>query len=159
MLTVNYLQYDPLDLTTKIISKEILNFKGKPHELLEIWANTFGLGIQGSQSAFKHRLAIRQKIPVLIDPYRQIYFFPTQSPTVRECLWVNASQIKDIKSSGIHSIIRFKDGSCLKTGIGRRSLMKQAQRCLAMEQLIQQAHLIACLPFLTLAPEPNHVKG
>ncbi len=121
-------------------------------EFLEAWANTFGLGISGSQTAFQNRLSIRQKIPILIDPYRQIYFFPTITPRSMQCLWINAAQIKAIKAVGLDSEIRFHDASVLKIGIGRRSLMKQWNRCQTMEYLVLRSRLEEIGPSPLLLP-------
>jgi competence transcription factor ComK len=97
-------------------------------------------------------LAIRQKIPVLIDPYRQIYFFPTITPSSFQCLWINASQIKAIKASGLDCEIRFNDASVLTLSIGRRSLMKQWKRCQTMEHLVLRSRLEEINPNPILLP-------
>lgn len=141
MSTINYLRYDPVLKQTQLMALTISVKVGKPLEILEGWANVYGLGVLGSQSAFRSRLSIRQKIPVLIDPYRQIYFFPTLSPLSAHCLWINASQIKSIKSVGLESKIIFLDNTIVILSVGRRSLMKQWQRCQTMEQLILRHHL------------------
>ena len=141
MTPINYLRYDPLLKQTELVALNCSVKAGKPLEILEAWANVFGLGVLGSQSAFKSRLRIRQKIPVLIDPYRQIYFFPTLSPLCAQCLWINATQIKSIKTTNLESIITFLDKSSVIVSVGRRSLMKQWQRCQTMEQLILRHHL------------------
>lgn len=152
MRHVNYLKYDPLNQITLIIGLENKRLVGKPLTILETWANAYGLGALGSYAAFKKMLSIKQKIPILIDPFHQIYFFPTLSPQLSECCWINASQIKTIKSKEMNSIVMFKDGSSLVLGIGRRSLMKQVQRCQSMQQLIQQTHLDQGLTLLNLQP-------
>ena len=144
MRTVNYLSYDPNTRSTQLFGLNTERHAGKPMELLEEWANTFGLGILGSQTAFQNRLAIRQKIPILIDPYRQIYFFPTITPSSTDCLWINAAHIRSIKSAGLDSEIRFNDSTSLRINIGRRSLMKQWKRCQAMEHLILHSRLEDC---------------
>lgn len=141
MTPVNYLRYDSDTKTTTLVGSRTDYRKGKPLELLEVWANIYGLGISGSHTAFQNRLAIRQKIPILIDPFRQIYFFPTIAPSSSACVWINASQIKGIKSSGLNAAIRFNDATMLIINIGRRSLMKQWKRCQQMEHLILHSHL------------------
>ncbi len=155
MRHVNYLKYDPLNHITLIMGTENRSALGKPLVLLETWANAYGLGSLGSYAAFKRMLSIKQKIPILIDPFHQIYFFPTLSPQLNACCWINASQVKTIKSKEIHSIVNFKDGSSLKLGIGRRSLMKQVQRCQSMQDLIQQTHFNQALDLLSHHP-PIH---
>jgi competence protein ComK len=142
MCMINYLHYDELNKTTLINGSQPSTVKGKPLDFLERWANTLGCGIVGSQSAFKRQLKIQQKIPVLIDPFRQIYFFPTLSPSHCDCVWINASEIMTIKTSGINTIILFKDKTVLNLGIGRRSLKKQWMRCQTMEQLILHSKLL-----------------
>lgn len=141
MNSINYLRYDPVLKQTQLMALTLSVKAGKPLEILEGWANVFGMGVLGSQSAFKRRLRIRQKIPVLIDPYRQIYFFPTLSPLSVQCLWINASQIKSIKSVNLESKIVFLDNTVVTLPVGRRSLMKQWQRCQTMEKLILRHHL------------------
>lgn len=150
MCLINYLHYDSFNKQTLLIGFESTAFKGKPLDLLERWANTLGCGVLGSHCAFKRQLSIKQKIPVLIDPFRQIYFFPTQSPTSVECYWINASQIKSIKSKGLDSEILFKNQGSLVLGIGRRSLKKQWMRCQAMENLIHHSRLNESLYFLEI---------
>lgn len=150
MNAVNYLTYDPLTKTTQAIGKARLIFPNKPLILLENWANAYGLGIQGSHSAFKSRLCIRQKIPVLIDPFSQIYFFPTLSPCANECQWINAAQIKQIKQTPMGAQIWFLDGTKLDTMIGRRSLVRQWERCKMMEHLILRHRLSESPTSLTL---------
>lgn len=144
MIPVDYLKYDPKSKSTLLVTESEAVVSGKPEAILESWANPFGLGLSGSQSAFKSTLAIRQKIPVLIDPFRQIYFFPTQSPQSPQCIWINASRIKAIRQSGLNSSVVFIGGNSLCLPIGRRSLMKQWKRCQAMELHILR-HRQSCL--------------
>ena len=141
MELIDYLRYDLVLKMTEAIGEETKRYSDKPLMVLENWANAYGLGILGSQSAFKSRLAIRQKIPVLIDPFRQVYFFPTVSPDSHECVWINASQIKSIRQAGLGCVIRFLDDRELVLAIGRRSLIKQWERCKMMEHLILRHRL------------------
>ena len=152
MITVNYLRYDTESKCTELIGSSLQRKTGKPIDVLETWANTYGLGITGSQAAFQNRLFIRQKIPVLIDPFRQIYFFPTVTSSSPDCLWINASHIKSIKATALGSEIRFLDTTVMHLGIGRRSLMKQWKRCQQMEHLILRSRLEETGPGPILLP-------
>lgn len=143
MISVDYLKYDVSTKSTILVTESETLIPGKPETILERWANPFGLGLSGSQSAFKSTLAIRQKIPVLIDPFRQIYFFPTQSPQSPQCIWINASRIKAIRQSGLNASVQFVGGNSVCLPIGRRSLMKQWKRCQMMELHILR-HRLSC---------------
>ncbi len=158
MPTIDYLKYDAHLKRTEIIGESILFYKGKPSEVLERWANQYGLGISGSISAFKTRLSIKQKIPVLIDPFHQVYFFPTLSPQALDCHWINVTQVKNIKAFGLSSIIKFKDEQSLTIPIGRRSLIKQIKRCQAMEHLVLQSHLTESLMSSMLALKLDEIN-
>jgi competence transcription factor ComK len=142
MSIINHLRYDERSKTTTIYGLRNSTYKGKPLDFLESWTNTLGGGIMGSQSAFKRKLLIKQKIPVLVDPFRQIYFFPTLSPVNLDCIWVNASEIKSIKTKGLNTEVIFKDESSLILSNGRRSIKKQWMRCQTMEQLILHSKLL-----------------
>jgi competence protein ComK len=142
MCIINHLRYDERSKTTLITGLGLSTYKGKPLDFLERWANTLGCGIMGSQSAFKRQLLIKQKIPVLIDPFKQIYFFPTLSPMNCECIWINASEIKSIKSCGLNTEIIFRDQTSLVITVGRRSIKKQWMRCQTMEHMILHSKLL-----------------
>jgi competence protein ComK len=108
----------------------------KPRIILESWANAYGIGISGSREAFKSTQSARQKLPVLVDPFRQIYFFPTQSPKQSTCLWINAAQIRTVKPDGLGTRITFIDDSELTLLVGPRSIKRQLSRVNTMRQAI-----------------------
>lgn len=128
MRQINYLQYDVQRQQTLLVSSVPEMIQQKPLKVLESWANACGTGIEGSRQAFKHTQAGRQKLPVLVDPYRQVYFFPTQSPKWSSCLWINASQILSVKAEDLGTRITFRDGSALRLPIGQRSIKRQLTR-------------------------------
>lgn len=136
MRHVNYLHYDADSQKTTLESRCPDQIGLKPLMVLESWANAYGTGIEGSRQAFKHGLAVRQKLPVLIDPFRQIYFFPTQSPKSVACVWINASQIKRVNAYGLGTRIAFHDGTELHLPLGLRSIKRQLLRIETMRNAI-----------------------
>ena len=136
MRHVNYLHYDAASQKTTLESTHPDQIGLKPLMVLESWANAYGTGIDGSRQAFKHGLSVRQKLPVLIDPFRQIYFFPTQSPKSMACVWINASQVKHVKPNELGTRIAFIDGTALQLPLGPRAIKRQMQRIEAMRESI-----------------------
>lgn len=136
MRTVNYLTYDEPHQKTQLVGLITDSIGLKPLVVLEAWANAYGTGLQGSRDAFKSAQAGRQKLPVLIDPYRQIYFFPTQSPTSPACVWINAAQIVCVKADALGCRIEFCDRSSLNLPLGLRSIKRQLKRIETMRQTI-----------------------
>lgn len=136
MRHINYLRYDADRHTTTLVSAYPDVIGLKPLVILESWANAYGIGLSGSRDAFRTGQAARQKLPVLVDPFRQIYFFPTQSPKQATCLWINAAQIQSIKPDGLGTRITFIDASELTLPLGPRSIKRQLNRIETMRQTI-----------------------
>jgi competence protein ComK len=136
MRNVNYLAYDVQLQKTQIHGLNADSIGLKPMVVLEAWANAYGTGIQGSRNAFKQARAGRQKLPVLVDPFRQIYFFPTLSPSSMDCVWINAAQILSVKPEGLGCRIAFVDHSILCLSLGPRSIKRQLKRIETMRQRI-----------------------
>ncbi len=136
MRHVNYLDYDPVSHRTRLMSAHPDSIGLKPMHVLEAWANAYGTGLEGSRQAFKSARVGRQKLPVLIDPYRQIYFFPTQSPKHPSCIWINAAQIAEVKNDGLLTKIVFGDGNEVVLPMGPRSIRRQLHRIELMRQAI-----------------------
>lgn len=138
MHTVNYLDYDPTGHQTRLHGQRPQAIGMKPMGVLETWANAYGCGLEGSRQAIKHTCGGRQKLPVLVDPFRQIYFFPTQSPTRSDCVWINASQIRRVVGEGLSTKILFVDGHAVCLPMGPRSIRHQLKRIERMRQTILQ---------------------
>jgi competence protein ComK len=136
MRNVNYLAYDVQLQKTQLHGLNADSIGLKPMVVLEAWANAYGTGIQGSRNAFKQARAGRQKLPVLVDPFRQIYFFPTLSPSSMDCVWINAAQILSVKPEGLGCRIAFVDHSILCLSLGPRSIKRQLKRIETMRQRI-----------------------
>ena len=147
MRHVNYLDYDPVVHHTRLIGTPSDSIGLKPMMVLEAWANAYGTGLEGSRQAFKHASVGKQKLPVLIDPYRQIYFFPTQSPKHPDCMWINAAQIQRVVGDGLKTKILFCDGNEVTLPMGPRSIRRQLQRIELMRQTITRQVLADGLLF------------
>lgn len=98
-------------------------------ELIDNWCQRYGYTMEGSRNAISSLLKIRQKVPVCIHPFKQIYLFPTLSPRLKSCVWINPKQILKVVKRGFGSQIIFKDHSVLDLNQDVRSLRRQLRRC------------------------------
>ncbi|TDL32780.1 hypothetical protein E2R51_08895 [Jeotgalibacillus sp. S-D1] len=81
-------------------------------ELLEEACLRGGSKMSGRLEAAKHTLAIRNKIPLIIDPFTYLYAFPTHSPKHDLNSWIFLDHISEIKPHPDHSkksIITFRN--------------------------------------------------
>lgn len=92
-----------------------------------------GASYEGRRKAVTHLTGAMQKVPIPINPRRNIFAFPTHSPTTFECNWIFYHQIKtitipNVPSPTIQSIIHFKNNQSLPMNESCYVLQKQYQR-------------------------------
>lgn len=92
-----------------------------------------GASYEGRRKAVTYLTGAMQKIPIPINPRRNIFAFPTHSPTTFECNWIFYHQIKTITipkvpNPTIQSIIHFKNNQSLSMNESCYVLQKQYQR-------------------------------
>lgn len=139
---IDYMTYNHALKQSTLYGPSISYVNLKPLEILELWCMRYGTSVSGNQKAMKSALSISQKIPVLVHPIQQIYFFPTISAMDHQCIWINAKNIVRVQSLHCDTLITFSDQHTLRCPIGKRTILKQIQRCGLMEQsIIQQLRL------------------
>lgn len=92
-----------------------------------------GATYEGRRKAVTHLTGAVQKVPIPINPRRDIFAFPTHSPTAFECNWIFYHHIKSIvpslqTSSTTKSIILFKNHQELPMTESHYLLQKQYTR-------------------------------
>ncbi|MEI7667931.1 MAG: competence protein ComK, partial [Erysipelotrichaceae bacterium] len=90
---INYMTYNHQLKQSTLYGTSVSYVKLKPLGILDVWCMRYGTSVMGNQLAMKRALAITQKVPVLVHPIQQIYFFPTISATDHQCIWINAKNI------------------------------------------------------------------
>ncbi|MEI5909138.1 competence protein ComK [Bacillus spongiae] len=93
-----------------------------------------GSSYEGRRSAVIYLTTTKQKVPIPINPFANIYAFPTLSPNHHQCNWIFLNHVEMVKDahtsapSNIQSIILFKQGQKLMMSESRAVLVKQMQR-------------------------------
>jgi competence transcription factor ComK len=114
---------------TQIVTEQQTYFiHEKAETYLETWCLAHGSSLRGSADVARHHLKAIQKLPVLVNPYGGLYFFPTLSRNHPECVWINVAQIRKLKNLGNKTLIRFRLEE-LELDIGIRSIRMQMKRC------------------------------
>lgn len=87
---------------------------------------------EGRRAAVMHHFGIKRKVPILINPSKNLFTFPTHSPTDFACSWIFYSHVSDIKpflkKPNVKSIVIFKNGQELPMDVSHYILEKQYQR-------------------------------
>lgn len=111
--------------------------KKKPMDIINFSCLYFGSSYEGRHSATKYLLGISYKSPILIEESRNIIFFPTLSPRVRECYWISLNNIINYKKFNNKTLILFEDGKELEIPISYGSLDNQILRAARLESVIR----------------------
>ncbi len=120
-----------LDYQTIVLEgKRELFVKQTPLELIKLAAKRGGAEYNGRRTSMTYLTGIHKKIPIPINPQKNIYAFPTTSPKQANCSWIFFHHVDEIKpTKGIYrSIIQFKNGREIKMNESLHILEKQMYR-------------------------------
>lgn len=85
-------------LHSRILEKDAEYFvKKSPSKVIDIACRYFGIDLKARQEGTKQITNWTHKLPISIDSYSRMYFFPSVSPTNPKCVWLNHSYIKGIE--------------------------------------------------------------
>lgn len=112
---------------------QIIYVRQTPLQIIKAACLEGGSTYEGRRKAVTHLTGAIQKVPIPINPRRNIFAFPTHSPTAFECNWIFYHHIKSIvpslqTSNKTKSIIQFKNQQELPMNDSHYLLVKQYTR-------------------------------
>lgn len=114
--------------------QQIYYVKQTPLQIIKEAVLHGGATYNGRREAISYLTGIQKKIPIPIEPNKQIYAFPTLSPTQNDCCWIFFHHVDAIRSyklpndKSYRSIILFKNGTKLNMKESAFTLEKQMYR-------------------------------
>lgn len=108
-----------------------LYVKKTPLQLIQAACLKGGASYEGRRKAVTYLTGAIQKVPIPINPRRNIFAFPTHSPTAFECNWIFYHHIQSIiptRQAKTKSIILFKNQLELPMNESHYLLQKQYTR-------------------------------
>lgn len=105
----------------------LLYVKKTPLQLIEAACLKGFCSYEGRRTAIVHLTGFKRKVPVPIYPDRNIYAFPTSSPTRFDCIWIFAAHVKSIKHDSATHIL-FNNEQELKVNESYKVLNTQIYR-------------------------------
>ncbi|WP_163539015.1 competence protein ComK [Gracilibacillus sp. YIM 98692] len=89
----------------------------------------YGASYKGRQASVKYHLDFQQKTPIPIQPTKDIYAFPTESPKSFTCCWFFFHAIASInQTEHQQSVIHFANGKKETFPISHHTMKKQYDR-------------------------------
>ena len=130
----------PLDETkTKIIEENrsiIVNMNCM--NIIKKSCEYFGSSYVGRCGGTKNLIGITHKAPIIIEESRNMIYFPTTSPRLKECIWLSLKHIKDYKKDNGKSLVIFESGQAITVDISYFSLDNQYLRAIKLDSILRK---------------------
>jgi competence protein ComK len=82
----------------------------------------------GRRDAVIHHTGYARKVPIPIDPERNIITFPTLSPSNFDCVWIFLKHIECFTPQNKNTLITFRNGKLLSVPVSSLVVEKQVYR-------------------------------
>ena len=108
------------------------------NKIIEDSCSFFGSSLSGRQKGTNNLIGVSYKCPVIIEESNKIIFFPTCSPRINSCSWININNIKDYyKSPAGKVIIMFKNGQKIILSLSFGIIDNQILRSTRLESVLR----------------------
>lgn len=98
----------------------------------------FGSSYKGRTVGSKKILNMNYKLPIIIEEFNNIIFFPTSSPRYDDCIWISLDNISSYQKVDTHSKVIFNCGMEFEIENSYYSLENQVFRATMLESLIRK---------------------
>ena len=109
-----------------------------PFEILDYSCRYFGSSYEGRKEGTKSILNINYKVPIIVENSRNLIFFPTNSPSSEDCIWISLRNIKKIEEQEFNSTkIEFNNGINMVIPISKRTIENQILRASRLDLIMR----------------------
>ena len=98
----------------------------------------FGSSYLGRFSGTKKLIGVSHKAPIIIEETNNIIFFPTTSPRLTECVWINLKNIINYKKCNGKTLIIFENNIKLELNISYGSFDNQVLRSYKLDSILRK---------------------
>lgn len=99
------------------------------YQVMDYSCKYFGSSYEGRKEGTKAILNINYKVPIIVENSRSIIFFPTNSPSDKDCYWISLRNIKSIEELEYNSTrIIFNNDVSLEIPVSKRTIENQILR-------------------------------
>lgn len=100
-----------------------------PTKIVDLSCKCYGSSLKGRIEGTSILCGITHKPPIIIDSPQGIYFFPTTSPTKKDCIWLSHSHIEKIVETNLQQAeVHFINGNFFIIDASFHSLQNQLLR-------------------------------
>lgn len=105
-----------------------------PRDIIEDSCKYYGSSYDGRLQGTKKLTGFNYKSPIIVEESYPMIFFPTESPKLESCSWINLKNLENYTSNLKGSVIEFKNGQKINLNISKVSLENQVFRAARLSQ-------------------------
>ena len=140
-------EYEVNDRTLALIGKEdktivyedekIFNVNKSASEIMDDSCSYFGSSLLGRQHGTASLIGITHKSPIIVEETKEIIFFPTCSPRLKNCSWVSLKNIDNYYRDDNYVVIKFKNNKKIRLKLSYGIVDNQVLRATRLESVLR----------------------
>lgn len=117
--------------------KEIFYVDKCPNKIMEDSCEYFGSSLGGRQKGTFNLIGVTHKCPVIVEESKEIIFFPTVSPRLKECNWISLKNIDKYYTENDKVVILFKNSQKIELILSYGVVDNQILRATRLESVLR----------------------
>lgn len=109
-----------------------------PNKIVENSCEYFGSTLSGRQKGSYSLINITHKVPVVIEESKEIIFFPTVSPRLKDCSWISIKNITDYYEKDDKVFINFEKNKTIDLDLSYNIISNQILRASRLESVLRK---------------------
>ena len=127
-----------LDSKTKVFEKERTFVVNKQiSEIMEDSCQYFGSSLSGRQKGTERLIGVSYKAPIIVEESKNIIFFPTTSPRVKNCNWISLNNLERYYTKNKKLVLEFKNNQKIMLNISFGIIDNQILRATRLESVLR----------------------
>lgn len=123
---------------TKVYEKDNVFYVDKSaNKIMEDSCEYFGSSLSGRQKGTFNLIGVTHKCPVIVEETKEIIFFPTISPRLKNCNWISLNNIEKYYNEKGKVVIIFKNGQKLELPTSYGIVDNQILRATRLESVLR----------------------
>ena len=126
------------DEITKIIEEEDYFVNKSSYDVMEDSCQYYGSSCDGRIKGTKMILGSNYKVPIVVEETNEIIFFPTESPTSSNCVWISLNNLKSYEKSNGFTKVFFNNGKEIIVKMSLSSFEMQVLRANRLGSILKK---------------------
>ena len=112
----------------------------KPNKIMDNNCKYYGSSMNGRLKGTDALIGITYKAPIVVDETKPIIFFPTSSPRLKKCAWVNLNNIDSYYYDDFlkRSIVKFINTETIELPLSYNILNNQILKANRLEYIVRK---------------------